>query len=471
MARTLDPALDGKLEEEIRVRLPDGSSRWLSVTAQMQFTGNPPTAYRMAGLIGDITDRKNIEEAVKRRAAQYQTLLNQAPLGVYLVDADFRLRDVNPTALRVFGDIPNLIGRDFEEVIHLLWDKKFADEIVGIFRNTLSTGEPYQTPERIENRIDRDATEYYEWRVDRIPLPEGGFGVVCYFRDISEQVRARVAISESEDRFRKLAETLESEVRVRTRELEERNSEVLQQAQTVQSLARSLMHVQDEERRHIARELHDSAGQTLAVLGMTLARLGQLTSDSDAEVATNIAEAQTTVQQLTQEIRTASYLLHPPLLDETGLAAALKWYVDGLEQRSGLKYQLNPARERLERFPRDAELAVFRVVQECLANIHRHSGSKTAAIHVGFSDGNISVEIKDHGKGMSVEKLSEVQSNAAGVGIRGMRERVRQLGGQINIQSDSSGTTVTVSLPPPSIKKHQEREPSGTTEVTSRELG
>ena len=470
VARTVDPTLDGKLEEEIRVRLPNGSTRWLSVTAQMQFAGNPPTAYRMAGLIGDITDRKNIEEAVKRRAAQYQTLLNQAPLGVYLVDADFRLRDVNPTALRVFGDIPNLIGRDFEEVIHLLWDKKFADEVVGIFRNTLSTGEPYQTPERIENRIDRDATEYYEWRVDRIPLPEGGFGVVCYFRDISEQVRARVAISESEDRFRKLAETLESEVRVRTRELEERNSEVLQQAQTVQSLARSLMHVQDEERRHIARELHDSAGQTLVVLGMTLARLGQLTSDGDAEVATNIAEAEATVQQLTKEIRTASYLLHPPLLDETGLAAALKWYVDGLEQRSGLKISLILP-ERLERFPRDAELAIFRVVQECLANIHRHSGSKTAAIHVGFSDGNISVEIKDRGKGMSVEKLAEVQSNASGVGIRGMRERVRQLGGQIKIQSDSSGTTVTVSLPAPSVKKHQEREPSGTTEVTSRELG
>jgi PAS domain S-box-containing protein len=471
VARTLDPTLDGKLEEEIRIRLPDGSNRWLSVTAQMQFAGNPPAGYRMAGLIGDITDRKNIEEAVKRRAAQYQTLLNQAPLGVYLVDADFRLRDVNPTALRVFGDIPNLIGRDFEEVIHLLWDEKFADEIVGIFRNTLSTGEPYQTPERIENRIDRDATEYYEWRADRIPLPEGGFGVVCYFRDISEQVRARVAISESEDRFRKLAETLESEVRVRTRELEERNSEVLQQAQTVQSLARSLMHVQDEERRHIARELHDSAGQTLTVLGMNLARLGQLTSDSDAEVAANIAEAQTTVQQLTQEIRTASYLLHPPLLDETGLAAALKWYVDGLEQRSGLSISLTLP-ERLERFSRDAELAIFRVVQECLANIHRHSGSKTAAIHVGFSDGNISVEIKDRGKGMSVEKLSEIQSNASGVGIRGMRERVRQLGGQINIQSDSSGTTITVSLPAPSVKKHQEREPSGATrEVTSRELG
>jgi PAS domain S-box-containing protein len=446
VARTLDPALDGKLEEEIRVRLPDGSNHWLSVTAQMQFAGNPPKAYRMAGLIGDITERKNIEEAVKRRAAQYQTLLNQAPLGVYLVDADFRIRDVNPTALRVFGDIPNLVGRDFDEVIHLLWDKKFADELVAIFRNTLRSGEPYQTPEWFERRIDRDATEYYEWRVDRIPLPEGGLGVVCYFRDISEQVRARVAISESEDRFRKLAETLESEVRIRTRELEERNTEVLQQTQTVQTLSRNLMRVQDEERRHIARELHDSAGQTLTVLGMTLANLAQLTSKGEAQMVAKIAEAQTTVRQLTQEIRTASYLLHPPLLDETGLAAALQWYIDGIGERSGLSVTLTLP-EGLERFSRDAELAIFRVVQECLTNIHRHSGSKSAAIDVSLSEGNISVEVKDCGKGMSVEKLSGIQSNASGVGIRGMRERVRQLGGTITIKSDSSGTIVSVSMP------------------------
>lgn len=455
VARTLDPALDGRLDEEIRVRLPDGSNHWLSVTAQMQFEGNPLKAYRMAGLIGDITDRKNIEEAVKRQAAQYGTLLNQAPLGVYLVDAELRIRDVNPTALRVFGEIPNLIGRDFEEVIHRLWDRKFGDEIVAIFRKTLSTGEPYQTPEWFERRIDRDATEYYEWRVDRIPLPEGGFGVVCYFSDISEQVRARVAISDSEDRFRKLAETLESEVRIRTRELEERNSEVLAQARTVQALSRNLMRVQDEERRHIARELHDSAGQTLAVLGMTLASLAEAPLDGQDQIAAGIADAQSIVQQLTQEIRTASYLLHPPLLDETGLVEALKWYVEGLSERSGLNISLNLP-DKAERFSRDAELVVFRVIQECLTNIHRHSGSKNAAITVRFIEDSISVEVKDWGKGISTEKLSEIQ-NASGVGIRGMRERVRQLGGQIIIQSDGSGTTVSVSLPAaPAVSKREE---------------
>jgi PAS domain S-box-containing protein len=452
VARSLDPTLDGKLEEEIRVRLPDGSNHWLSVMAKMDFAGNPPKPVRMAGLIGDITDRKNIEQALKQRAAQYQTLLNQAPLGVYLVDAEFRIRDVNPTALGVFGDIPNLIGRDFEEVIHLLWDKKVADEVVAIFKNTLRTGVPYQTPERIERRIDRDATEFYEWRVDRIPLPEGGFGLVCYFRDISEQVRARIAISESEDRFRKLAETLESEVRIRTRELEERNSEVLEQAQTVHALSRNLMHVQDEERRHIARELHDSAGQTLTVLGMTLAGLSQLTSRAEPPVVAKIAEAQASVQQLTQEIRTASYLLHPPLLDEAGLSAALKMYVEGVSERSGLNVNLTLP-EDLDRFSRDAELAIFRVVQECLTNIHRHSGSKSAAIHLNISEGNILVEVRDRGKGMSVEKLSGIQSNGSGVGIRGMSERVRQLGGKISIQSDGSGTTVSVSLPASLVPK------------------
>jgi PAS domain S-box-containing protein len=459
VAQSLDPNLDGKLEEEIRVQLPDGTNHWLSVTAKMHFAGSPPKADRMAGLIGDITDRKNIEEAEKRRAAQYQTLLNQAPLGVFLVDADFRIRDVNPTALRVFGDIPSLVGNDFAEVISLLWEKQYADEVIAIFRNTLQTGEPYQTPERIEHRIDRDATEYYEWRVDRIPLPEGGFGVVCYFRDISSQVRARVAISESEDRFRKLAETLESEVRVRTRELEERNSEALDQAQTVQTLSRNLMHVQDEERRHIARELHDSAGQTLTVLGMTLGSLAQLTLNTETKIVAKIAEAQTTVQQLTQEIRTASYLLHPPLLDETGLAAALRWYVDGVGERSGLNVTLNLP-EGLKRFSRDAELAIFRVVQECLTNIHRHSGSKSAAIGISLSEGNIWVEVKDHGKGMPVEKLTGIHSNASGVGIRGMSERVRQLGGKISIQSDSSGTTVSVSLPSdPLLSRRDDNKP------------
>ena len=138
--------------------------------------------------------RRETEGALRYRGEQFQTLLNQAPLGVYVVDADFRIREVNPVALPVFGDIPGgVIGRDFDEVIHILWDKDYADELVRIFRHTLATGEPYVTPERAERRLDRGVIEYYEWRVDRITLPDGRFGLVCYFRDISEQKQAVAA--------------------------------------------------------------------------------------------------------------------------------------------------------------------------------------------------------------------------------------------------------------------------------------
>jgi len=139
------------------------------------------------------------------------------------------------------------------------------------------------------------------------------------------------------------------------------------------------MFAQDEERRRIARELHDSAGQNLALLGMSLARIEGDAKRNPAEISKGIKDAQDLIQDLTQEIRTTSYLLHPPMLDENGLASALRWYTEGLAERSGLSIELNIP-ENLERFAPEVELAIFRLVQECLTNIHRHSGSKTAVI-------------------------------------------------------------------------------------------
>jgi PAS domain S-box-containing protein len=146
---------------------------------------------------------------LQRSKAQLQTLFDAAPLGIYLVGADFRIRQVNPTALPIFGDIPNLIGRDFNELIHILWPQAYADELVERFRHTLETGEPDFVPERVESRRDRGVTEYYEWQINRIILPEGGYGVVCYFRDISAQVLARQAIAESEQRYRSLFNSID----------------------------------------------------------------------------------------------------------------------------------------------------------------------------------------------------------------------------------------------------------------------
>jgi PAS domain S-box-containing protein len=147
--------------------------------------------------------RRDAEQALRHRSEQFETLFRQAPIGIYLVDADFRIREVNPVALPVFGDIPGgVIGRDIEDVIHILWAPDYADEVVRIFRSTLDTGRSYVAPERAEFRVDRGIYEYYEWRLDRLTLPDGRYGLVCYFRDISAQVRARLTIAESERQLR-----------------------------------------------------------------------------------------------------------------------------------------------------------------------------------------------------------------------------------------------------------------------------
>ncbi|HTS35755.1 MAG TPA: response regulator [Candidatus Solibacter sp.] len=239
-----------------------------------------------------------------------------------------------------------------------------------------------------------------------------------------------------------------AKVRREAAEMKGRNAEMLRQAEHIRELSWRLLRAQDEERRRIARELHDSAGQTLTVLGMNLAQLVQKTGRTAPELATEAERIQETVQQLHRDIRTASYLLHPPLLDESGLYSALSWYTQGLAERSSLEIRLDISQE-FGRLPRDMELVVFRLVQECLTNIHRHSGSKTAHIRIAREDGQIAVEIQDHGQGMSAQRLAEVQSGSSGVGIRGMRERLIQFKGEIRIESDSTGTRVLVSIPVP----------------------
>ena len=169
--------------------------RWFSVYA-LKIDG----AGRVAVLFDDVTDRKRAEADLRTSQEQFETLIDQAPLGVYLVDGDFVIRQTNPVALSVFGDIPGgVIGRDFDEVMHILWDEEYANEVVRILRHTLDTGEPYVTPERAEYRVDRNVIEYYEWRLDRIFLSSRQYGVVCYFRDISPQVEARKEIEKGRE--------------------------------------------------------------------------------------------------------------------------------------------------------------------------------------------------------------------------------------------------------------------------------
>src|SRR5258708_5381118 len=232
---------------------------------------------------------------------------------------------------------------------------------------------------------------------------------------------------------------LEDAVRQRTVDLDRTN-------QNLRELSTRLMQLQDDERRRLARELHDSVGQMLAALGMNLAAVG---ADIErlTKTANTVNDSAALVRELSQEVRTISHLLHPPLLDEAGLASALRWYTEGFAQRSKIKVDLEVPAD-FGRLDRESETAIFRTVQECLTNIHRHSGSPTARIRIAASDSQVCVEVEDRGNGIPPEKQFEMASTGTpGVGIRGMRERLRQLGGSLDIHSTGKGTLIVARLP------------------------
>src|SRR5205085_3772762 len=196
------------------------------------------------------------------------------------------------------------------------------------------------------------------------------------------------------------------------------------------------MQLQDEERRRIARELHDSVGQLLVGLMMNLSSVRTAIERINQEAA-RLTDSEALVQEMTREVRTMSHLLHPPLLDEAGLSSALHWYVDGFSERSKIKVDLELP-EDFGRLPSDLETAIFRIVQECLTNVHRHSKSPVAIVRVRrMSSDVVRLEIQDKGAGIPVDKQADLAAGGIpGVGLSGMRERVRQLGGNFEVCSD-----------------------------------
>jgi signal transduction histidine kinase len=214
----------------------------------------------------------------------------------------------------------------------------------------------------------------------------------------------------------------------------------------VRDLTGHVLHLQDEERRRLARDLHDGVGQLLAALSMNLSSIG---ADLErlSKTATKVADSSTLVSDMIRDIRTISHLLHPPLLDEVGLRPALQVFIEGFAERSKISVDLDLPAD-FGRLPRETETAVFRFVQECLTNVHRHSESSVAHVRLTRSDGAVEVEVRDQGKGIATEKISQVAvTGSPGVGLRGMRERFSQLGGSLEINSDGKGTAVVAKLP------------------------
>lgn len=272
-----------------------------------------------------------------------------------------------------------------------------------------------------------------------VPNPARSIGALAFLFASTVIIALAEARRRDNERLRNTQGELEDRVTERTAELDTAN-------QTLRRLSARLLQLQDEERRRIARELHDSVGQMLAALSMNLAGVR---ADIDLLTKTTavLTDSEDLVREMSKEVRTISHLLHPPLLDEAGLASALRWYVDGFAQRSKIEVDLDCPND-FGRLPRIVETAAFRLVQECLTNIHRHSGSPTAKIRLRHSDHEVTVEVEDKGKGIPADKLEEMASvGIPGVGITGMRERVRQLGGTLDIGSSGSGTTVRARLP------------------------
>lgn len=251
--------------------------------------------------------------------------------------------------------------------------------------------------------------------------------------DILERRRSEEVLRERGDQLRTLADGLEAQVRSRTAELEQRNKQLLERSEQLRALWNRLVRTQEEERRHIARELHDSLGQHLAALSMVLEPPKNGNSGTG-----KLEKAAPILDACIAELRTISHLLHPPLLEEAGLASAVEWYVKGFAERSGIKADLKIA-EPLGQLEKEVELVLFRVLQESLTNVHRHSGSKTVSIRLGADSRQVRLEIEDRGKG--------VNGSRSGIGIAGMRERVENLCGEFEMNSNHAGTRVRVVLP------------------------
>jgi len=222
---------------------------------------------------------------------------------------------------------------------------------------------------------------------------------------------------------------------------------ILERTEELQKLSQRLLKVQDEERRKIARDLHDTTGQTLAALQISVSSLQNRWKDDPASLAI-ISDVAHLADKALEEIRTLSYLLHPPLLDEVGFTCAAEWFIEGFAKRSGINIKADIANSR-ERLPKSVEIALFRVLQESLTNVHRHSGASEASIHFQREDEAVILEVRDFGKGIPEERLRLLHGVSAetGVGLAGMRERLHELDGKLEIESDGRGTSMRATVP------------------------
>ena len=387
--------------EDLPLQTTQGQTREVEVVANVYEEDQHPV---IQCNIRDITERKAIADQVRVSERRYRRLFETARDGILILDPETRkITDANPFMIKLLGHTQAaLVGRELFE-IGVLKDQKSSRKLFRELRKkrlvryedlSLATkaGEPRQL-EVVCNRYQ-----------------DNGHDVVqCNIRDITAHKQ------------------FEEELR---------------------QLSGHVLRLQDEERRRIARELHDSTAQDLAAVAMNLVRVQQGIAGRDVTANNHLADSLAIIEQCQREIRTLTYQLHPPVLDEVGLAGAVREYAAGFMQRSGIKVTLHLS-PTLGRLPADTERALFRVVQEGLGNIHRHSGSPTATIRIGREPAGVVLEVKDEGRGLPRRMIACGKGGVSkmGVGIAGMRERLCQLGGRMELETSGRGTTVRAVVP------------------------
>ena len=458
LQRMKESESSGSMDFEYRYNHPGLGLRWLYVKAHMRpeeseanggSSGEKDSARKKAyGVVLDITERKKAEEELSFSRQRLMIAMAASRTGTYCVDPQtnkFLNLGENLRRLCELGpdeDIPSC--EDFLKRVYPEDVSAYRDEIA----RSRSRGE-FQLEYRIllpEGRV--------RWLYDRGQLmPDPVTGAACLVgacTDITERKQAEAELKLVHD---------ELEARVN-----QRTAELCAAEAGLRVLSGRLMQLQDEERRRISRELHDSSGQALAALSMCLATVEREAGKLSERAGRNLSDAARLVRELSQEVRTMSHLLHPPLLDEAGLESALRWFVEGFAQRSGIHVDLELAPE-LGRLSKEMEIAIFRIVQESLANVHHHSGSKTAQVRVGRDAQKVTLQICDQGHGLPANGNAETSGPALpGVGIQGMRERVRQLGGHFEIQSSESGTVVQATIPLPAAAVRPVRKVQATSQ-------
>jgi PAS domain S-box-containing protein len=455
--KLLQDAIDTHAEfhVEFRVNRADGALRWIESFGQI-FYDDHGKPQRMVGANTDITERKNIEEVLRTSEFRFRRLVDSNIIPILCANMQ-GVTEANDAFLAMVG-----YTRDDLVAGKIDWVKMTPAEHVAkdaaAIEELKSKG--FCTPYEKEYTL-RDGTRV-PFLIGATVLSPEPLEWLCFIVELSELKRV-------EGELRKAHDELEKKVTERTRELAETVTSLKSEMgirkrteQQLRELSARLLRLQDEERRRIARELHDSTGQTLTILKLTLASLEPLVSGIPRAVEL-VNDLNAVADQAVQEIRTTSHLLYPPLLDELGFSSAAQWYVEGFGKRSGIKSSLDIS--ATPQLTKDAELVFFRILQESLTNVLRHSGSTAVDIRLYCDDADAILTVRDYGKGIASEKLSSFRETGAGVGVGlgGMKQRVRELGGHLRVDCDGTGTCVTASLPLKAVRHtSQSRESNGT---------